>query len=149
MSAIADRGTGNKWVKFKDVGDNVVGTIVAFEDLQDKEFEDLPARGVKKGDLKFYPSGDPVMFTQIILETIPGDPSSQVTLDAKGKLMMQAIGRAIKVAGGKDLEIGGDLAVVFTGYNGRAKAYSSNYSRPDGEGPAVNNAVVEDEEPPF
>lgn len=147
MSAISDRGTGNKWVKFANVGDNVVGTIVTFEDLQDTEFEDLPARGVKKGDLKFYPSGDPVMFTRITLETIPGDESSQVTLDAKGKLMMQAIGKAIRAAGGKDLEIGGDLAVVFTGYQGRAKSYSSNYSVPSAETETPAEPV--DDEPPF
>lgn len=136
MSAISERGTGGKWVKFANLGDGVAGRITGFEDLQDTEFEDLPARGVKKGDLKFYPSGDPVMFTRITLQAIPGDESTEVTLDAKGKLMMQAIAKAIRATGAKDLEVGGDLAVKWVGLEGRAKKYDASYARAETPDPA-------------
>lgn len=131
MSAIANASTGYDAVKFKSVGDAVAGRIISFEDYQEKEFADDATKGVKKGDPKTYPSGDPIMGTKINLETNPGDEKSRVTLWAQGKLMLAAIAAAVRGAEKPDIAIGDDLAVTFTGYDGRAKAYSAAYSPAD------------------
>ena len=139
MSALGNvGGTSYPAVKFKNIGDNVAGRIISIEDFQETEYADDPAKGVKKGDLKFYPSGDPIMGVKVGLETIPGDETSRVTLYVQGKRLMKAVATAFRRAGAADLEEGADLAVVHPGYDGRAKAYSAEYSRP----------VIEDE-PPF
>ncbi len=133
MSALGNAG-GYPAVKFKNVGDKVAGRIVSFEDFQETEYEDDPRRGVKKGDLKFYPkSQDPIMGVRIVLETIPGDETSRVTLYCQGKRLMSAVANAFRAKGAGDLEVGADLAVVHPGYDGRAKAYSADYSRPVAE----------------
>lgn len=128
MSAIANASSGYTAVKFKAVGDAVAGRIIEFEDYQEKEFADDEKRGVKKGDPKTYPSGDPVMGTKIGLETEPGKEASRVTLWAQGKLMLAAIHAAVRGAGKQDIAVGDDLAVTFTGHDGRAKTYSAAYS---------------------
>lgn len=131
LSAIANASSGYTAVKFKAVGDAIAGRIIAFEDYQEKEYADDQARGVKKGDPKTYPSGDPIMGTKISLETNPGDESSRVTLWAQGKLMLAAIAAAVRGSERADIAVGDDLAVTFTGYDGRAKAYSAAYSPAD------------------
>ena len=123
MSALTNTSTAEKYpaVTFKNVGDSVAGRIIGTEDYQETVF------GSK--DLKFYPqSGDPVMGVRVYLETVPGDESSRVTLWCQGKLLMKAVATAFRAAGAQDLEIGADLAVTFTGYDGRAKTYSAAYS---------------------
>lgn len=116
-------------VRFQSVGDAVAGRIISTEDYQETEFADDQARGVKKGDPKFFPSGDPVMGVRIVLETSPGDESSRVTLWAQGKRMLSSIAKAVHSQGARDLEEGADLAVTHTGYEGRAKAYQAAYAR--------------------
>lgn len=108
-------------VSFKQVGDDVAGIIVAFEDYQETVY------GSK--ELKTYPSGDPIMGVRVHLELVPGDESSRVTLWAQGKLLMKAIAIAMKNAGVSDIGIGDQLAVKFTGYDGRAKTYSAAYEK--------------------
>ena len=150
MSALGTvSGTGYPSVKFQAVGDNVAGRIVAFEDYQEKEFEDDKKRGVSKGDLAFYPSGDPIMGVMVHLETDPGDEASRVTLWVKGKLLSKAVAAAFRKAGATDLEIGADLAVTFTGYDGRAKTYSSAYARPDADAASSEDPWASKEEPAF
>lgn len=126
MSALSQTSTAEKYpaVKFNSVGDSVAGRIIGTEDYQETVFG-------TKGELKFYPSGDPVMGVRVYMETTPGDESSRVTLWAQGKLLMKAIAVAFRAAGAQDLEVGADLAVTFTGYDGRAKTYSAAYSRPE------------------
>lgn len=131
MSLIGNSGES---ASFKNVNDTVAGRIVAFEDYQEVEFSDDAAKGIKRGDPKFYPkSGDPVMGVRITLEKTPGDADSRVTLWAHGKLMLTAIREAVKGSGARDLELGADLAVAFTGYSGRAKTYQAQYVRADAE----------------
>lgn len=123
MSAFGNVSTGDKYpaVTFKSVGDSVAGRIVGHEDYQETVF------GSK--ELKFYPnSGDPVMGVRIFLETKPGDEESRVTLWCQGKLLMKAVATAFRAAGVQDIREGDDLAVTFTGYDGRAKTYSAAYS---------------------
>lgn len=146
MSALLGTSTAYPAVKFKNVNDGVAGTIIGHEDYQQTEYEDDAKKGVKKGDPMTYPSGDPVMGTKIHLETIPGDATSRVTLYCQGKLLMKAVASAIRAAGAQDVEDGADLAVKFTGYDGRAKTYSAAYSRPEPEAPSD---APDDSEPPF
>lgn len=126
MSVIAGI-SGNSYpsASFKAVGDSVAGRIVSFEDYQEKVFG--------SEELKFWPSGDPVMGVRIGLEVSPGDPNSRITVWAQGKKLLAAIALAVKSTGAQDLEIGGDLAVTFTGYDGRAKTYQAAYAKPEGE----------------
>jgi hypothetical protein len=132
VSVIGNTSTASSAVKFANLGDSVGGRIVAFEEYQEKEFGDNPAAGIKKGDLKFYPkSGDPVMGVLVTLERNPGDVSSRVSLYAQGARMLKAIAAVVKAEGASDLEIGADLAVTFTGYDGRAKVYQAAYGRPE------------------
>lgn len=102
----------------------VAGRIVAFEDYQEQDFYTKEPKVYEK-------SGDPVMGVCITLESVPGDAESRVTLWAKGKLMLTAIRQAVKATGARDLEVGADLAVTCTGYQGRAKTYQAAYTRPE------------------
>ena len=131
MSVISQTGTSEKYpsVSFRNIGDAVVGRIVALDDYQQKEYNTNPNAPVV---LKFWPkSGDPMMGVRVTLETNPGDPTSRVTLWGEGKKLLMAIAGAVKGKGAPDLEVGGDLAVTFTGYDGRAKTYAANYERPE------------------
>lgn len=125
MSVIGNQATTAKHptVKFAQMGNSVAGRIIEFEEYQEKEFG--------SNELRFFPSGDPIMGVKVILETNPGDASSRVQLFAQGKRMLQAIAKAVKGAEAADLEIGADLAVQFTGYDGRAKVYEAKYMRPE------------------
>lgn len=123
MSLIGNSGTS---ASFGAVGDAVAGVIVAFEDYQELDFYTKEPKVYEK-------SGDPVMGVRITLEQTPGDGDSRITLWAKGKLQLTAIRQAVKAAGARDLEVGADLAVTFTGYQGRAKTFQAAYARPEAE----------------
>ncbi len=127
MSALTQvSGSAYPSVVFKNVGDAVAGRIVGHEDYQETVF------GTREP--KTYPdSGDPVMGVRIHLETVPGDKSSRVTLWCQGKLLMRAVAQAIRKAGHADVTDGSDLAVTFTGYDGRAKTYDADYSPAEAE----------------
>lgn len=133
MSAFGNIGSGYDGVKFNTVGDAIAGRIVSFEDFQVTEFADDPKRGVKKGDPKVFPSGDPILGVKVNLETEPGNEGSRVTLWVEKPAMLKAIATAFRQAGKTDVAVGDDLAVTFTGYNGRAKAFSAAYSPADAE----------------
>jgi hypothetical protein len=121
MSVIANSG-GPAAVNFKAVGDSVAGRIISHEDYQCKEFD--------TGALRFFEkSGNPIMGTKIVLETIPGDEESQVTLFVEKVRMIKAIAAAVRGSGAVDLEVGADLAVTWTGMDGRAKGWQAAYAR--------------------
>lgn len=121
MSAF-EKVSGPPGVKFQTLGDSVAGRIVAVEDYQEKVFG--------SEELKTYPkTGDPVMGVKITLETNPGDESTRVTLWAHGKNMMQSIAQAFRAAGVSDIRVGDDMAVTWSGMDGRAKAYQSVYDK--------------------
>lgn len=132
-------GNSTPTASFKTPNDAVAGRIVGFEDYQEKEFNDNPATGAKKGDPKFYPNPgpdgkpQPVMGCRITLETTPGNEDSRVAIWAHGKRMLGAIRAAVQATGARDLEIGADLYVQFTGYAGAAKTYNAGYSRPEAD----------------
>jgi hypothetical protein len=118
-------------VSLKAVGDSVAGRIAEFDNYQVTHFADDPKNGVKKGDLKFFPSGDPIMGVKVVLETSPGDAGSRVTLWAEKPNMLRAIAAAVRAQGATDLELGADLAVTFSGFEGRAHSFQAAYARAD------------------
>lgn len=123
MSVIGSQ-SGPKAVNLKNLGDSVAGRIVSFEDYQVKDFN--------SGELKFFEkSGDPIMGVRIVLEVVPGDTSSQVTLFAEKPRMLKAIANAVRAQGATDLEEGADLAVTHTRMDGRAKDFEAAYARPE------------------
>jgi hypothetical protein len=130
LSTIASAGSGYPSVKLKTIGDSVTGRIVGYEDYQMKEFG--------TNELKFWEkSGDPMMATRIDLEMNPGDASSRVSLYVEKKNMRNAIRNAVIAAAGSDIEEGADLAVTFSGLDGRSHAFQAAYARPDVEAQAA------------
>jgi hypothetical protein len=125
LSAIANQSAGYTSVSLKNVGDAVAGRIVGFEDYQVTDWQTK--------ELKFFKSGDPIMATRVHLETDPGNESSRVTLYAEKANMKKAIGTAFRAAGRSDLVIGDDLAVTFSGFDGRAHAFQADYSAAESE----------------
>lgn len=124
MSAFANAGTGYPSVKFSTIGDAVAGKVISMEDYQETHYD-----GPDKGKPKFYSkSQDPVMAVKVVLETRPGDESSRVTLFAQGAKMIAAIANAFRAQGRQDITVGDELAVTFTGYDGRAKTYAAAYA---------------------
>lgn len=113
--------------KFDTIGKAVAGTIVfPPEDRQALEY------GTRKP--KFWPDGNPVMQTKIVLET-PAD--GRVAVYAQGR-MVQAIRAALAEAEAADVEVGGTLAIKYS-HDGEAKAggqppkmYEAKYQAPEG-----------------
>lgn len=127
MTALAG-GPSYDTMKFRNVGDTVSGRIIDFADVQEREYADDPKKGVKKGDPKTWPDGNPVMQVRITLETRPGDAGSRMNLYVSGQRMKKAVRTALAAAGVEDISPQSDLSVTFTGYEGVAKLYSATYS---------------------
>jgi hypothetical protein len=140
MSALAPRPK-YPTVKFENPGARFRGVVSQpTEDSQAKEF------GSDK--LKFWPDGNPVMQTRIILRD---SAPSEWALYAQGR-MARAITAAIVKAGASDIEVGGELEVTFTHYGeGKnpsmpPKEYEAVYIPPV---PGAASAAHDDDEPPF
>lgn len=139
MSALAPRAKYPTF-KFETPGTSIKGVISQPpEDSQAKEF------GTDK--LKFWPDGNPVMQTRVILRD---SAPSEWAVYAQGR-MAKAITNAIVKAGADDLEVGGELTVTFTGYGqGKnpaqpPKEYEAVYAPPA----AGYVPAGADDEPPF
>jgi hypothetical protein len=129
-------------VKFPQVGARFKGTIT-------RPTEDRQAKKFGTEILDFWPDGQPVMQTKVVLRDSQG---AEWALYAKGK-MASAITRAISAAGASDLAIGGELEVIHNAL-GEAKAggqppklYTATYAAPSGA--AASSDPWDDEEPPF
>lgn len=139
MSALAPRAKYPTF-KFEQPGTTLDGIVSQpTEDSQVREF------GTDK--LKFWPDGNPVMQTRIIVRD---SAPSEWAVYAQGR-MAKAITQAIVAAGAGDLEVGGHLQIRFTGYGtGKnpampPKEYTAKYAKPaDDYAPADD-----DDEPPF
>lgn len=135
MSVISNTSGGYPAVSLKNLGDAVVGRIIALEDYEVKEFGTENPKLNQKTQL-------PELGVRISLEMTPGDPSTRVTLWAEKWRMIKAIAVAVKGAGAADLEIGADLAVSHNTMDGRAKGFSASYGRPAaGEAPPWDEAA--------
>jgi len=129
--------------KFDQHGDRYAGRITQLKRQQQSD----PATGQPK----HFPSGDPMMLVLVTIQPADGDP---VTLWAKGgkwtakvgtgRSMQSAIGAAVAEAGASTIEVGGELAVAYTGDTeptgpGRnpAKLFTASYRPPQPEAQAM------------
>lgn len=130
-------------VKFPQVGSRFKGVIT-------QPTEDRQAKKFGTQDLDFWPDGQPVMQTKVVMRDSAG---AEWALYAKGK-MASAITKAIITAGAGDLEVGGELEVIHHAV-GEAKAggqppklYEATYIKPTVS--AVDHADPwADDDPPW
>lgn len=106
-------------VKFAQVGQEVLGTIVDFADVQERDFNTK--------EPKVWPDGSPVLQVRVTLEVEPGNFDSRVNLYISGKRMKNAVREALANAGASDITPQAKLGVQFTGYDGPAKTYRASY----------------------
>jgi hypothetical protein len=142
MSALAPRAKYPTF-KFETPGTTLEGVV-------SQPTEDFQAREFGTDKLKFWPDGNPVMQTRIVVQD---SAPSEWAIYAQGR-MAKAITAAIRAAGAEDLEVGGYLAVTFTHYGeGKnpampPKEYTANYTPPV-PGQGVPADPWADDEPPF
>jgi hypothetical protein len=105
--------------KFTDIGDKHAGRIVAIDHRQQTD--------PKTGQVKTFASGDPMMQWLISIEKADGDTVALYAKGGKftaakgtGDSMANAISAAVRTAGANSLDVGGQLAVAYTG-EGEAK----------------------------
>lgn len=139
MSALAPRPQYPSF-KFTNPGDRAHGIIICPpEDRQAQEF------GTNK--LKFWPDGQPLIQTKIVMRNASGE---EYAIYASGR-MARAITNAIVKAGAPDLLVNGELTVTFThtvpskGGGQPAKEYEAVYVSPS----APAGGGYDDDEPPF
>lgn len=118
-------------VKFKEIGDEFVGIISApVTKRQAKEFG--------TGTLKFFPSGDPIYEEWIALNDISAASEAEAasTLIIDSQFKRAAIGLALMEVGVDDLQVGGTLALKWTGYgtgknpSNPPKSWAARYQAP-------------------
>jgi hypothetical protein len=126
MSALAPRAKYPS-ASFKDVGQSYSGTVELPPD-------DRQATKFNSDEKLWWPSGDPVMQTRIVLRLDSSD--ELVAVYAKGGLA-NAITKAIVDAEASDIEVGGKLTVTYTGTDPESKnpanprkLYEASYTAP-------------------
>lgn len=134
-------GGGVKSASFPAVGTTVTGQIVREPEVQQQ-------KDFKTGELKFWANdGTPMQQLKVVLATDLRDPSEpnddgERAIYVKGNLL-KAVRDAVRRSGAKGLEVGGILAVTYSG-DGIAqgqldppKLYTAVYT------PAARNAATE------
>lgn len=110
-------GTGAPAWKFDDPGTRRIGTVAAPPQArQEREYDRNNPGG---GELKFFPSGDPIMGVVVELQTTERDASNSEddgrrTFYIEGRYIKEAVRGAVRAAGANGLEVGGVLDVTFT-----------------------------------
>jgi hypothetical protein len=138
MSALAPQAQYPTF-KFATPGTRIHGVVS--QPPKDSQVKDFGTQ-----EPKFWPDGNPVMQTRVVLRVSDG---TEWAIYAQGR-MAKAITAAIVAAGAGDLEVGSELEVTFTQYGeGKnpampPKEYGAVYSP---RGPAAVDHA--DEEPPF
>lgn len=128
--------------KFENIGDKCAGRIVALDPRQQTSPE---------GEALSWPDGSARMLWVITVESTDGD---RVNLWAKGgnykpesgtgESMLTAIGTAVRAAGASGVDVGGELAVAFTGLGEKKpgknapKLYTAQYRAPQASIPAAD-----------
>lgn len=127
--------SGSKGLKFPVIGTSHTGTVTAepFERQQTEYGTNNPA---------VWPSGEPKMQIIVNLQTQERDDpddDGERTLYVASNALKHAIGKAIRDAGAKDLEVGGTLTVTYSGNDPQSKnpqnpkkLYTAVYQKPDG-----------------
>lgn len=110
-------GGGAPTAKFANPGDSIRGRIVAPpQAYQERDYvKDKPGGG----DLKFYPSGDPIMSVYVDVQTDLRDPSIEEDdgtrrVYIEGRYLKADVRNAVRAAGAPGLEVGGTLELTFT-----------------------------------
>lgn len=142
-------GSGAASAKFETIGTVVTGTIVKEPVVQQQT-------DITTGEPKYWSDGKPREQLQVILATQQRDPSDPSddghrALYVRGELT-KAVRAAIKASGAKGIEVGGTLAVTYTG-NGQPpkpgfsgpKLFAVTYAPPL---PQAANAFLGADQPP-
>jgi len=122
--------------KFENIGDKYVGRIMAMKQQQQTDPKD--------GTPKFFASGDPMMLWIITIQPEHGDElalwakgGNYTATTGTGASMLSAIGQAVRAAGATSVEVGGLLAVAYTGEQASntpgfnpAKLFTAQYQAP-------------------
>ena len=128
-------GGGAPSAKFPTVGTVIKGEIVDTAITQQRDFA--------TGEPKFWKDGNPAMQAVVTVQTDQRDPEiddddGQRRLFVSSKSMREAIRDAVRAVGRSHLEVGGKLAVQYTG-DGQAergmnppKLYAAKYEAPAG-----------------
>jgi hypothetical protein len=128
-------GGGTKSARFEAIGDKVAGEII---DVQTKQQTDLDGRP------KTWDDGNPmwqVVVTLATSEREDGDDDGHRNVYLKGSnkyaSTSKAVADAVRAAGAQKLEVGGTLALQYSGDGERTKAgfnapklYKASYRRP-------------------
>lgn len=129
MSALAPRAKYPS-AKFDTVGKSYSGTVAI-------PTEDRQARKYGTTELAFWPDGNPVMQTRIVLN-LDNSEGEQVAIYAQSNLA-KAITKAIVDAEAADIEVGGHLTVTYKGNDPESKnpanprkLYEAKYTAPAG-----------------
>ena len=150
MSQLAPRAKYPS-AKFDIVGQTHGGTVA-------EPTEDRQARKFNSTELAFWPDGNPIIQTRIVLD--PGNGGDRFAIYAQGR-MAQAIRKALAEAGAGDVEVGGHLTVKFDhlepskGGGQPSKHYTATYLLPaaDTDPGAPDDPWADvpppDDEPPF
>lgn len=155
-------GSGGRSAKFERVGDTIKGVICAQPEIRQQT-------DIKTGAPKTWDDGQPMNQLVIKLQTDlrededdDGIRALYVSGGFKRASTQKAIADAVRAAKAKGLEVGGTLAVRFTGEEpsstkgfNPAKLYAAQY-QPPAKGaddfftdPAPAAKPVDDSEPPF
>jgi hypothetical protein len=104
--------------KFAEIGDTYVGRIVSMVERQQTDMKQRPLT---------FDDGTPRMQWVITIETAEGDRAALYAKGGKfkaaagkGESMLAAIGIAVRAANADGVDVGGELAVSYTG-TGEAK----------------------------
>ena len=130
-------GSGGKGAKFETIGDAVKGVICATPEMRQQT-------DIKTGAPSCWDDGSPKMQLVVKLQTDAKDDAEDdgirslyVSGGFKRMSTQKAIADAVRASGAKGLEVGGTLAVKFTGEEpsqtkgfNPAKLYAAKYTPP-------------------
>lgn len=137
-------GGGGKSVLLESIGDSVTGIVIGEPEERESTDDD--------GNVRLFKNGKPRTVWVVPIATDLRDPEDpfdegERTLWLKWK-SLEAVQRAIRAAGRRDIEIGGTIILTLSGFGPRAKPsqnppklYSAQYSPP-------SNGFMSDETPP-
>jgi hypothetical protein len=128
--------------KFETIGDKHVGRITAMNERQQTNIA---------GEALTFKDGSPRMQWVITIEKADGDVVSLYAKGGKykvasgtGESMLSAIGTAVRTAGADAVDVGGELAVAFTGLGeakpgqSAPKLFQAEYRPPSASIPAAD-----------
>jgi hypothetical protein len=119
--------------KFTNIGDKYVGKIL---DMAERQQTDI------NQNLQFFADGSPRMQWVITLELADGEivglwvrGGKYKPTEGSGESMLSAIGSAVRAANANSVDVGGQLAIAYTGKSDlgggkTAKLYTAQYSAP-------------------